>query len=320
MSRSQLLEFLQKRMSMTDVYQPVIIKELLLHEGSRTKTQLASALTEYDLAVQDYYERIVMRWPKITLTKHGIVEFNRRGSTFRLVAHPEDQEEHNKAVQICEEKIAAWLDRKRSYERAPQAIASIRYQILKAAGGKCQLCGISSDIRPIDVDHIVPRSRANKQGKIRLHGALVPVNDPANLQALCIACNRAKRDSDQTDFRRRVKLVRDFIPELIKANGQEPIIKELKGKALASALYDKLAEEHAELLSARTPHHRLNELADLIEVALALSEYYGMPENELMNLVERKRKEHGRFKAGYLYQGDKMMGEPPSTNSRSGNL
>src|SRR5262249_768723 len=61
-------------------------------------------------------------------------------------------------------------------------------QVLKASGGKCALCGVSKDERPIDVDHIIPRPRV---GKTILE----------NLQALCSKCNRAKRNLDDTDFR-----------------------------------------------------------------------------------------------------------------------
>ncbi len=50
---------------MTDVYQPVIIKELLLNDGTCTKAELATALAGHDFTVQEYYERIVMRWPKL---------------------------------------------------------------------------------------------------------------------------------------------------------------------------------------------------------------------------------------------------------------
>jgi ATP adenylyltransferase len=50
------------------------------------------------------------------------------------------------------------------------------------------LCGISAKERPIDVDHIIPRSRG---GKIEL----------ANLQVLCSKCNRSKRNQDDTDFK-----------------------------------------------------------------------------------------------------------------------
>jgi hypothetical protein len=85
MDKPDLLEFLDKRMSMTDVYQPVVIKELLLHGGRRTKAELASALAAYDLSVQEYYERIVMRWPKITLSKHGIIDYE---CVFRRIRPP----------------------------------------------------------------------------------------------------------------------------------------------------------------------------------------------------------------------------------------
>ena len=61
MTSPDRLDFLYKRMSMTDLYQPVIIRELLLHEGVRTKAELAAILASYDASVQEYYEKIVMR-------------------------------------------------------------------------------------------------------------------------------------------------------------------------------------------------------------------------------------------------------------------
>jgi len=66
---------------------------------------------------------------------------------------------------------------------------SLRYLVLKAAGGRCcQLCGIAVKERPLDVDHIIPRSRGGN-------------TELANLQALCSKCNRSKRNQDDTDFR-----------------------------------------------------------------------------------------------------------------------
>ena len=295
-------------MSMTDVYQPVVVKELLLRKGTCTKAELATALAGHDLAVQEYYERIVMRWPKITLTKHGIIEYERKGSIFRLLPYPTCEEDRDEAVAICDKKIAAWLERKKSREHAPEAGASVRYEILRLAKGKCQLCGISAEIRPIDIDHIIPRSKANKHGKVRLNGKMIDVNDPENLQALCFSCNRAKRDNDETDFRRRDKLVRDHIPALIRAEGRNPVIKELKGEALRDALYDKLTEEHAELLAAKDDQHRSEELADLIEVIFALGEQLGMGNEELLHIAKKKKQERGGFQKGFLYQRDEKAG------------
>jgi len=46
------------------------------------------------------------------------------------------------------------------------------------------------------------------------------------------------------------KLVRDSIPKIIEAEGRKPLITRQSGQALLTALYDKLAEEHEELLTA----------------------------------------------------------------------
>lgn len=66
---SELFNFLNNMMSMTDIYQPAVILHLLERNGSSTKTELSRTLSGYDEAVQEYYEKILMRWPKITLTK-----------------------------------------------------------------------------------------------------------------------------------------------------------------------------------------------------------------------------------------------------------
>lgn len=75
MTRHSLLEFIENRMSMTDIYQPVIIRELLLNGGERSKTDLAAAVTLYDALIVKHYERVVMRYPKSILSKHGVVEY-----------------------------------------------------------------------------------------------------------------------------------------------------------------------------------------------------------------------------------------------------
>jgi hypothetical protein len=63
---------------------------------------------------------------------------------------------------------------------------------LKRAKFRCELCGVSAEIKALEVDHIVPR---NKGGS----------DDPSNFQALCYSCNAMKRDRDDTDFRRIVE-------------------------------------------------------------------------------------------------------------------
>lgn len=173
--------------------------------------------------------------------------------------------------------------------------------MLKAARGKCQLCGIPASLRPIDVDHIVPKTRKNRYGKVVVNGRSVDVNSIDNLQALCMTCNRGKRDGDDTDWRRRYKLVRDGIPALMVAEGKSPYVVQLKGTKLKEALREKLIEEVGEYLDSGEPE----ELADILEVTRALAQTHGLASDELDVLKERKRKKRGGLDRGWFYSASK---------------
>lgn len=66
----------------------------------------------------------------------------------------------------------------------------LRYDILKAANGRCALCGQSGADAELHVDHIKPVSKYPEL-----------VNDINNLQCLCADCNLGKSDRDDTDWR-----------------------------------------------------------------------------------------------------------------------
>ena len=101
-----------------------------------------------------------------------------------------------------------------------------------------------------------------------------------------------------------MKLVRDKIPALIASEGRRPKVKRLTGKALARALADKLAEEHAEFVAARGTAHKIEELADIVEVAMALAKSLGCNRAQFRRVIEAKRAARGGFAKGYLYLGD----------------
>ncbi len=301
MTLSELRAFLTDTMSMSEVYQPVIIKELLENGGTCSKEHLAARLADHDEAVQDYYRKVLMRYPKQTLTSHGVVEYDRRSRTFSLNVD-ESVRNARGLIRICEDKIDDWLERRSS--RSNNVSSSRRYQVLKASGGKCELCGIPSSLRPIDVDHIVPQSKANRYGKVIIGGRPVDVHSMENLQALCMTCNRGKSAGDNTDWRVRRKLVRDRIPALMVAEGKSPYVVQLTGRKLRKALREKLIEEVEEYLDSGD----VEELADVAEVLIALAESHGLTAAELEALRTRKRKERGGFEDGLYYSGDKPSG------------
>ncbi|GAB4511101.1 MAG: hypothetical protein OHK0046_08720 [Anaerolineae bacterium] len=202
-----------------------------------------------------------------------------------------------RAKEICETKITEWIEERTARMDSPRIEASKRYRILKAAKGKCELCGISAKISPIDIDHIVPQSKADKRGFILKDNIQMRIDDERNLQALCFRCNRAKRDTDDTDFRQpREKLVRDLIPEMINSSGRKAIVGRLTGNQLRQSLMDKLVEEYAELLENTS----IEEITDMIEVLVSLAKQLGFSEDETIAQVMKKRSEHGGFDEGWF--------------------
>ena len=56
MPPESLLKFITQRMRMSHIYQPVMLRELLLSDGQATVEQIARALLSYDQSQVEYYE------------------------------------------------------------------------------------------------------------------------------------------------------------------------------------------------------------------------------------------------------------------------
>ncbi|MEZ0383984.1 nucleoside triphosphate pyrophosphohydrolase [Mycobacterium sp. pW045] len=91
------------------------------------------------------------------------------------------------------------------------------------------------------------------------------------------------------------KLVRDKIPDLIRASGRTPDVRVLDETAYREALHDKLLEEAAELKEAVTTTEVLAEIADVLEVLAAMAALHGLSFEDLVVAAERKRRERGGF-------------------------
>lgn len=92
------------------------------------------------------------------------------------------------------------------------------------------------------------------------------------------------------------KLVRDKIPEVIKAAGKECEVSVVSGKEKTKLLEKKLLEEVGEFLEAKN----IEELADVMEVLFGLAEDLGFSEEELLKARVDKRKERGGFREGII--------------------
>ena len=92
------------------------------------------------------------------------------------------------------------------------------------------------------------------------------------------------------------KLVRDKIPEIIKASGKECEIEIVNGKEKEELLEKKLLEEVNEFMEDKN----LEELADIMEVLFGLAKNLGYTEEDLINKRNEKLEERGGFKEGIV--------------------
>lgn len=91
------------------------------------------------------------------------------------------------------------------------------------------------------------------------------------------------------------KLVRDKIPEIISKNGGNPTIKVLNGEEYKIAIFEKLKEECAEVISAENKEHLTEELADLFEVIHSIIKNQDITFEEIEKVRLSKKEKRGGF-------------------------
>jgi len=189
-----LRDFISSKMRMSHIYQPVMLMTLLGNKGSASVEKIAKAFLVRDQSQLEYYGKIVHAMPGRVLGKnHKLVTKVDDGYELNDFEKLSASEIHD-LVSLCQARLDEYLDKRggRIFEHRRKSLGyvsgTLRYEILKAARFRCELCGISAEERALEVDHIVPR---NCGGSDAL----------SNLQALCYSCNAMKRDRDDTDFR-----------------------------------------------------------------------------------------------------------------------
>ena len=192
MNFEELRDYLENRMKMQHIYQPTMIRTLLESKNVASVEAIARAFLQDDTSQIDYYIEIAKNMPGKVLRKNKVVEY--KDDKFMLISPDFTDKQRQTLMQICNHKILEyekkfggkiWIHRARS---SRIITGSNRYNVLKNAKSRCELCGIHKDKKALDVDHIVP---INKGGP----------NVIENMQALCYTCNSQKRDTDSTDFR-----------------------------------------------------------------------------------------------------------------------
>jgi diadenosine tetraphosphate (Ap4A) HIT family hydrolase/5-methylcytosine-specific restriction endonuclease McrA len=197
MTFDDLKHFIADVMQMSHVYQPVMLITLIEKGGRASVRDIACSILAHDESQIEYYEQITKNMPGPVLRNRGVVGQigQRRIEGYELLDFGTlNNEQKDELVALCRAKLKSFVERRGeaiwSHRKVSDGYISgtLRYEVLKRAKFRCELCGVSADEKALEVDHIVPR---NKGGS----------DDETNVQALCYSCNAMKRDTDDTDFR-----------------------------------------------------------------------------------------------------------------------
>lgn len=90
------------------------------------------------------------------------------------------------------------------------------------------------------------------------------------------------------------KLVRDNIPNIIESNGEKPIVEVLDEQNYKIELENKLIEECSEVINS-SGKDRIEELADLLEVMIAIVDLENKTIDDVENARIKKKEKRGSF-------------------------
>jgi diadenosine tetraphosphate (Ap4A) HIT family hydrolase len=191
----QLKQFITEKMSMSHIYQPLMLIEMLKNGDRKASVKdIAQVILNKDPTQIEYFSQVVKNMVGKVLTKNHEIATKDKDIYSLIGSEGLTDKEAEELIELCEQKIVEfeakrgdtiWSHRRRGHRPIS---GSIRYEVLSRARGRCELCGITNEEKMLEVDHIFPKS-------------LGGVDDLSNYQALCYSCNAAKRNTDDTDFR-----------------------------------------------------------------------------------------------------------------------
>ena len=197
MTTEELADFIKHRMRMSHIYQPVMLKVLLESGGQASIEDIAKALLSYDRSQVEYYGLRTKNMVGKVLTDNDVVEPIKSGRSttgYKLKSDILTEAQRASLTALCDQRLQQYIEERGAAIWGHRSLSegyvsgSIRYEVLKRAKYRCELCGAHETQAALHIDHIIPRAKGGS-------------DDLSNFQVLCMSCNTSKRDRDDTDFR-----------------------------------------------------------------------------------------------------------------------
>ena len=124
--------------------------------GKATVSEVAQALLAEDQAQLDYYREITKRMPGAVLRRRGVIDY--QDGAYAISGFDEmTAAERHEMMALCHAKVDAFLEKRSdpwSHRRKSAGYVSgaLRYEVLKRAMFRCELCGASAEDRALEVE------------------------------------------------------------------------------------------------------------------------------------------------------------------------
>jgi hypothetical protein len=163
----RLRHYIAERMRMSPIDQPLMLMELLGRHSSAPAQDIARRILGEDVSQIEYYTERVKRMVGRVLTGNGITRYG--DGLYTLIGAEElSDSERDTLLQLCRQRLDGFREQRgeevfahRSRHRSPIS-GSVKYRVLTRARGRCECCGAHELQRALEVDHIIPRTRADR--------------------------------------------------------------------------------------------------------------------------------------------------------------
>lgn len=182
-----LSDFIRKA-QMQAVDQPTMIKALLENGTIATRQTVARYLMQHDVAMLADYESMTDRMAGGLLIRKKIV--SKEGAVYQLNDADQLTNDQKQAlIALCEARISQFIVSRGLRDKETRLLkSSTRYNVLKRANMRCELCGCPNTVRMLYVNRIDTRS---KDGS----------DDIKSYKALCEKCHVDKGSRHSATWR-----------------------------------------------------------------------------------------------------------------------
>jgi len=141
-----LKNYIENKMRMSHIYQPIMIKSLLESNNKATVEKIARKFNEKDESNIEIFRITTKNMPGRILKKHDIVE--EKDGTYELKINSITEEQKRKLIEICDEKIKEYEEKRGlkaiwDYKKNPSRLISgtLQYDVIARAKRACEACG-----------------------------------------------------------------------------------------------------------------------------------------------------------------------------------